>query len=154
MVPSRKYVQGVSKLYLALKILQIFQNNILLVCPLITYSVKMIFASLLAFLLLVYIKKHNIDKYRYEKIFDIPISNCCGQKFLDQPLNMSVAKYCLQQWCKWSSSVKTYCMLHSHSCRKQNFVLDKSRVDSKKKKNWLKVEKMFRKFCIKFEESL
>ncbi len=55
----------------------IFQNNILLVVsPLTAYCMKRLFALFLAFLWCVYIKKkkHNIDKYRYKKIFDILIS--------------------------------------------------------------------------------
>ncbi len=64
----------------------IFQNNILLVSPLTTYSMKAMFASLLAFLQRVNIKNNidkyqyyryfqkNVNKYRYEKIFDISIT--------------------------------------------------------------------------------
>ncbi len=55
----------------------IFQNNILLLSPLTTYSMKTMIASLLAFLQRVYIK-NIIDKYRYKKIFDTPITTFIG----------------------------------------------------------------------------
>ncbi len=52
---------------------------------------KTMFASLLAFLWRVYIKKHNIDKYRYYRYFQKKIDGYRCEKIFNIPITIFLA---------------------------------------------------------------